>query len=89
MAYLHPTLLLMFNGGLTASYIVWTRVFESKTQYGPTSFLSLMGGMNVLMVNYFNANVPYSIVKRPKLRAGVFRIYWRIMLPLSKPVRPP
>ena len=35
-----------------------------------------MGGMNVLMVrNYFNANVPYSIVEAAQIDgAGVFSI---------------
>jgi putative aldouronate transport system permease protein len=49
---------------------------------------SLMGAMNILMVrNYFNANVPYSIIEAARIDgASVFRIYRSIMLPLSKPV---
>lgn len=80
---------LMFNGGLTASYIIWTRVFGIKnTLWAYILPGALMGGMNVLMVrNFFNANVPYSIVEAAQIDgASVFRIYWRIMLPLSKPV---
>lgn len=80
---------LMFNGGLTASYIVWTRLFHIKnTIWALLIPGSLMGGMNILLVrNYFNANIPYSIIEAAQIDgAGVFRIYWRIMLPLSKPV---
>ncbi len=80
---------LMFNGGLTASYIVWTRIFSIKnTIWALIVPGSLMGAMNILMVrNYFNANVPYSIIEAAQIDgASVFRIYWRIMLPLSKPV---
>lgn len=80
---------LMFNGGLTASYIVWTRIFQVKnTIWALIVPGGLMGAMNVLMVrNYFNANVPYSIIEAAQIDgASVFRIYWRIMLPLSKPV---
>jgi len=80
---------LMFNGGLTASYIVWTRIFQIKnTIWALIIPGGLMGGMNILMVrNYFNANVPYSIVEAARIDgASTFRIYWRIMLPLSKPV---
>ena len=80
---------LMFNGGLTASYIIWTRVFFIKnTIWALILPGSLMGVMNILLVrNFFNANVPYSIVEAAQMDgAGVFRIYWGIMLPLSKPV---
>ena len=80
---------LMFNGGLTASYIIWTRVFHIKnTIWALIIPGGLMGGMNILLVrNYFNANVPYSIIEAAQIDgAGVFRIYWGIMLPLSKPV---
>lgn len=80
---------LMFNGGLTASYMVWTRIFYIKnTVWALILPGSLMGAMNILMVrNYFNANVPYSITEAAHMDgAGVFRIYYRIMLPLSKPV---
>lgn len=80
---------LMFNGGLTASYIVWTRIFHIKnTIWALIVPGGLMGAMNILMVrNYFNANVPYSIIEAARIDgASTFRIYWGIMLPLSKPV---
>ena len=46
---------------------------------------SLMGAMNVLMVrNYFNANVPYSIIEAARLDgANDMRIYAKIMVPLT------
>ena len=79
----------LFNGGLTASYIVWTTVFHVKnTIWALILPGSLMGAMNVLMVrNYFNANVPYSIIEAARLDgANDMRIYAKIMVPLSKPV---
>ena len=52
---------MLFNGGMTASYIVWTRLFHIKdTLWAYLLPGSLMNGMNVMLVrNYFNANIPY------------------------------
>ena len=79
----------LFNGGLTASYIIWTSVFHIKnTIWALILPGSLMGAMNVLMVrNYFNVNIPYSIIEAARLDgANDLRIYAKIMVPLSKPV---
>ncbi|MBR3005308.1 MAG: carbohydrate ABC transporter permease, partial [Erysipelotrichaceae bacterium] len=53
---------MLFNGGMTASYIVWTRLFHIKdTLWAYLIPGALMNGMNVMLVrNYFNANIPYS-----------------------------
>ena len=80
---------MLFNGGMTASYIVWTRLFHIKNKLW--AYLlpgSLMSGMNVMMVrNYFNANVPYTIIEAARLDgARDFKIYSKIMVPLSKPI---
>ena len=80
---------LLFNGGLTASYIVWTRVFMIKNTIWALLIPGLlMGGMNVLMVrNYYAANIPYAIIEAARMDgANDLRIYTGIMVPLSKPV---
>ena len=79
----------MFNGGLTATYIVWTQFFHIKdTIWAYILPGSLLSAMNILMVrNYFSANIPYEIVEAARLDgANDMRIYTRIMVPLSKPV---
>lgn len=79
----------LFNGGMTASYIVWTRLFHVKdTIWAYLLPGALMGAMNVLMVrNYYNANIPYAIIEAARIDgANDVRIYTSIMLPLSKPV---
>ena len=79
----------LFNGGLTASYIVWTRLFHIKdTVWAYLLPGSLMGALNVLMVrNYYNTNIPYSIIEAARIDgASDARIYTGIMVPLSKPV---
>ena len=80
---------MLFNGGMVASYMVWTRLFHIKDSI--LAYLlpgSLMGGMNVLLVrNYFNANIPYSIIEAARLDgAHDWTIYSKIMVPLSKPI---
>ena len=80
---------MLFNGGIVASYMVWTRLFHIKdTLWAYLLPGSLMGGMNVLLVrNYFNANIPYSIVEAARIDgAKDWTIYSKIMVPLSKPI---
>ena len=80
---------MLFNGGLTASYIIWTQIFHIKnTIWALILPGGLMGAMNVLMVrNYFNANIPYAIIEAARIDGATdMRIYTGIMLPLSKPV---
>jgi len=80
---------IMFNGGLTATYIVWTQFFHIKNTIWayilPGNFLS---AFSILMVrNYFNANIPYEIIEASRIDgANDMKIYLRIMVPLSKPV---
>ena len=80
---------MLFNGGMVASYMVWTRLFHIKdTIWAYLLPGALMGGMNVLLVrNYFNANIPYSIIEAARLDgAKDWTIYSKIMVPLSKPI---
>ncbi|MBQ2582427.1 MAG: carbohydrate ABC transporter permease, partial [Erysipelotrichaceae bacterium] len=80
---------MLFNGGMTASYIVWTRIFNIKeTLWAYLIPGALMNGMNVMLVrNYFNANIPYSIIEAARLDgAKDWTIYSKIMVPLSKPI---
>ena len=80
---------MLFNGGITASYMVWTRLFHIKdTLWAYLVPGALMNGMNVLLVrNYFNANIPYSIIEAARMDgAKDWTIYSKIMVPLSKPI---
>jgi len=79
----------MFNGGLTSTYIIWTQIFHIKnTIWAYILPGGLMSALNVLLVrNYYSASIPYSIVEAAKLDGyGEFAIYRKIMVPLSKPV---
>ncbi|MCD7805944.1 MAG: carbohydrate ABC transporter permease [Lachnospiraceae bacterium] len=79
----------MFNGGLTSTYIIWTRFFHIKnTIWALILPGGLMSAMNVLMVrNYYSANIPYSIIEAAGLDgASDMRVFTTIVIPLSKPV---
>ena len=79
----------LFNGGLTATYIVWSTFFHIKnTIWALIVPGGLLSAMNILLVrNYYNANIPYSIIEAANMdNATDFRIYTSIIMPLSKPV---
>ncbi|SDZ75610.1 putative aldouronate transport system permease protein [Lachnospiraceae bacterium NK3A20] len=80
---------MMFNGGMTASYIIWTRYFHIKDTFWALLIPNLlMNGMNVLMVrNYYQSSIPDSILEAARVDgASEMMIYRRIILPLSTPV---
>ncbi len=80
---------MLFSGGLTASYIIWTEMFHIKdTVWALILPNLLMGAMNVLLVrNYYSSSIPESIIEAARIDgASELRIYARIMIPLSKPV---
>lgn len=79
----------LFNGGLTATYIVWSSFFHIKnTIWALILPGGLLSAMNILMVrNYYSANIPFSIIEAAGLDgASDMRIYASIVVPLSKPV---
>ncbi len=80
---------MLFNGGMTASYIIWTRSFHIKNTIWALLVPNyLMGGMNVLMVrNYYNASIPNDILEAARIDGATeMKIYRSILIPLSKPV---
>lgn len=80
---------MLFHGGMTASYIIWSRYMHVKNTIWALLIPNyLMGGMNVLMVrNYYNASIPVDIIEAARIDgARELTIYRKIMIPLSKPV---
>ena len=80
---------MLFNGGMTASYIIWSRVFHIKnTIFALLRPNYLMGGMNILMVrNYYMSSIPDSILEAARIDgASEMQIYTKILIHLSKPV---
>ena len=80
---------MLFNGGMTASYIIWTQTFHIKNTLWALLLPNyLMSGMNVLLVrNYYMGSIPVDILEAARIDGATeMRIYWKVMLPLSKPV---
>lgn len=80
---------MLFNGGLVASYIMWTRVFHIQNTYFALLLPNLLlSGMNVLLVrNYYQNSVPFDLIEAAEIDgASEIVTFWRIMIPLSVPV---
>lgn len=80
---------MLFNGGMTASYIIWTQIFHIKNTFWALLLPNyLMSGMNVLLVrNYYTGSIPTDILDAARIDGATeMRIYRSIILPLSKPV---
>jgi len=80
---------MLFNGGLVPSYMMWTQFFHIKNTLAALIIPSLM--MNafyiIMMRSYFTANIPDALVEAARIDgAGEYRILFRVVLPLSKPM---
>ena len=80
---------MLFSGGIVPSYILWTRVFGITDTYWALILPNLlMPAFHVLLVrNYYQSNIPHELIESAQIDgAGEFRIFFRIMFPLSVPV---
>lgn len=78
---------MLFGGGLIPTYIL-------NTQYlglGDTVWIYILPGLanafHIIIFRTFFQGLPHSIIESAKMDgAGEFRIYWQMILPVSKPV---
>lgn len=80
---------MLFNGGIVPSYILWTRVFGITDTYWALILPNLlMPAFHVLLVrNFYQSSIPHELIESAQIDgAGEFRIFFRIMFPLSVPV---
>ena len=80
---------MLFNGGIVPSYIMWTQIFHMKNTISALILPGLlMNGFHViLMKNYFAQNIPVELIEAAKMDgAGEFRIFYKMVLPLSLPI---
>ena len=80
---------MLFNGGLVPTYMLWTQFFHIKNTIWALIFPSLL--LNafyiMLMKNYFKTSIPMELIEAAKIDgAGEFRIYFKVVLPLSLPI---
>lgn len=80
---------MLFNGGIVPSYMLWTNLFHIKNTLAALIVPSyLVSAMNVILVkNYYQNNVPEALIEAAQIDGATeLRIFWKIMLPLAKPV---
>ena len=80
---------MLFSGGLVPSYIMWTTTFGIKNTiwaYIVPNFL--LSAFNIILVRtYFQTSIPNDIYEAAKIDGASYpTIYWRIVLPLGKPI---
>ncbi len=79
-----PTL---FSGGLASSYIINTQYLHLTDNLLVLILPSLVNVFHVFMIRTFMKELPQSLFEAAKMDgASEIYIYWRIALPLSKPV---
>jgi putative aldouronate transport system permease protein len=80
---------MIFNGGLVAFYVTYTRLLHVKNTIFALIFPGLLfnGFQIMLMKSYFSMNIHPSLIEAAKIDgAGEFKIYFNIVLPLSLPI---
>lgn len=80
---------MFFNGGLTATYIIYTRILHVKnTIFGLLLPNLLMNGYYVMMFrNYFENHVPKELIESAKIDgASEAMTFFRIVVPVSMPM---
>ena len=80
---------MLFNGGLVPTYMNYTNVFGIKNTFWALMIPSLlMNAFNVMMVkSYFVSSVPDEITEAAFIDgASEFQTFYRICLPLAKPI---
>ncbi len=80
---------MLFSGGLVPSYIMWTTTFHVKNTiwaYILPNFL--LSAFNIILVRtFFSTSIPSEIYEAAKIDgASYMTIYWKIVLPLGKPI---
>ncbi len=80
---------MLFNGGIVASYIIWTNLFHVKNSIFALLLPNLlMNGISVILVmSYFKTSISPEIIEAARIDgASEMRIFTKIMLPLSTPI---
>ena len=80
---------MLFNGGIVSTYYVYCNLFHMKNTIWGLIFPGLlMNGFNVILVrNYISSSIPGELLEAAEIDgASVFRIFFSMIMPLSKPI---
>lgn len=78
---------MLFAGGLIPTYIIYTQWYHLGDTYWVYILPCLCSAWHIIIIRTFFAGIPDSLCEAAKIDgASEFRIFFTIMLPLSKPV---
>lgn len=79
---------MIFNGGMVASYVINVQLLQFRNGIHALILPLMVGSFNVVICKtFFRTTIPDSIVESAKIDgAGQLRIFFSIVLPISKPV---
>lgn len=80
---------MLFNGGIVPQYMLYTRYLGLKNTIWALILPNrLLGAFNIFLVrNYFVNNIPESLIESARIDgANELQVFFKIMLPLAKPV---
>lgn len=79
---------MIFNGGMVASYVINVQLLQFRNNVHALILPLMVGSFNVIICRtFFRITIPDSIVESASIDgAGQLRIYFSIVLPVSKPV---
>ena len=80
---------MLFNGGLVATYYTYVSIFHLRNTIWALILPGLlMNAFNIILVmNYYKNSIPKSLLEAAKLDgANEFKIFFKIVMPLSVPI---
>lgn len=79
---------MIFNGGMVASYVINVQLLQFRNNLHALILPLMVGSFNVVICKtFFRTTIPDSIVESAKIDgAAQLRIFFSIVLPISKPV---
>ncbi|WP_409372011.1 carbohydrate ABC transporter permease [Paenibacillus alginolyticus] len=80
---------LLFNGGLVSTYLIYTEFFHIKNTIWALIIPGLLtNGFYILLIRtFFSTSIPAAIIESAYIDgASEFKIFYRIVLPLSLPI---
>ncbi|MDI4645163.1 carbohydrate ABC transporter permease [Cohnella hashimotonis] len=79
---------MLFNGGLVPTYIMWTSLGVVNTIWAYVFPFLLTNAFNIVLIrSYFVSSIPNELYESAKIDgAGYFRIFWKMAIPLGKPI---
>ncbi|MGO4495762.1 carbohydrate ABC transporter permease [Paenibacillus sp. 2RAB27] len=80
---------MLFNGGLVSTYLIYTEVFHIKNTIWALILPGLLtnGFYIMLMRTFFSTSIPTPIIESAYMDGATeFKIFYRIILPLSLPI---